>query len=113
MDEEMDVAVLGTLLEDDCSRTILEATAQEPKSADNLVGRCAASRATVYRRLDELERHGLVDVRQRPDADGHHYKVYAAVLDRAVVSLTSDGIELSVSRRNRMTDRLRRFVEDL
>lgn len=109
----MDVAVLGSVLEDDCARTILEATVREPLAADELVTRCEASRATVYRRLDELEDHSLVEVRQQPDAEGHHYKVYAAALDRVVVDLTSDGIELSLSRRDQMADRLRRFIEGL
>lgn len=112
-EEEMDVAVLGSFLDDDCARTILEATVREPKSADELVAQCDASRATVYRRLDELEEHALVEVRQQPDAEGHHYRVYAAALDRAVVDLTTDGIELSVSRRDRMADRFRRFIEGL
>lgn len=109
----MDVAVLGSLLDDDCARTILEATVREPKSADELVAQCDASRATVYRRLEELENHELVKVRQQPDAEGHHYRVYAAALDRVVVNLTPNGVELSISRRDQMTDRFRRFIEGL
>jgi predicted transcriptional regulator len=112
-EEEMDVAVLGSFLEDDCARTILEATVREPKAADELVAQCEASRATVYRRLDELEDHALVEVLQQPDAEGHHYKVYAAALDRVVIDLTPDGIELSLSRRDQMADRFRRFIEGL
>lgn len=113
MTDEMDAAALGSLLADDCARTILEATAREPKSADTLAERCEASKTTVYRRLEELEEHDLVEVRRRPEDDGHHYKVYAARLDRAVVTLTQDGVELSVSRRDRMSERFRQFVEGL
>lgn len=109
----MDAATLGSLLADDCARTIIEATAREPQSAEALAERCDASKTTVYRRLEELEEHGLVEARQRPEASGHHYKVYAACLDRAVVTLTEDGVELSVTRRDRMADRFRRFVEGL
>lgn len=112
-EEEMDVAILGSFLEDDCARTILKATVREPKSADELVAQCEASRATVYRRLDELEAHALLEVRQQPDAEGHHYKVYTAALDRVVIDLTSDGIEVSLSRRDQMADRFRRFIEGL
>lgn len=112
-EEEMDVAVLGSFLEDDCARTILKATVREPKSADELVAQCDASRATVYRRLEELEDHALVEVRQQPDVEGHHYKIYAAALDRVVINLTPNGIELSVNRRDQMADRLRRFIEGL
>ncbi|WP_217920461.1 helix-turn-helix domain-containing protein [Halolamina sp. CBA1230] len=113
MSDEMDAATLGSLLADDCARTIVEATAREPQSADALAEQCEASKTTVYRRLEELEEHDLVEVRRRPEEQGHHYKVYAARLDRAVVTLTDDGIELSVTRRDRMTERFRRFVEEL
>lgn len=109
----MDVAALGSLLADDCARTILESTASEPQSASALVQQCDASKTTVYRRLEELEDHGLVAVRQQPDEDGHHYKMYAARLDRAVITLTQDGLKLSLSRRDRMTERFTRFIEGL
>ena len=109
----MDAATLGSLLADDCARTIIEATAREPQSAETLAEACEASKTTVYRRLEELEEHGLVEVRQQPDERGHHYKLYAARLDRAVVTVTESGVELSVTRRDRMTERFRRFVEGL
>lgn len=113
MQEEMDVAVLGSLLADDCSRTILEATAREPQSAEELAAQCAASKTTVYRRLEELEDHDLVTVRRRPGDAGHHYKEYAATLDRVVVDLGRDGIDVSLARRDRMAERFTQFVEDL
>jgi predicted transcriptional regulator len=112
-EEDMDVAVLGSFLDDDCARRILSTTLREPKSASELVAHCDASRATVYRRLEELEAENLVEVRQRPDDEGHHYKVYAASLDRAVIDFTTEGIELSISRRDQMADRFRRFIEGL
>lgn len=109
----MDAATLGSLLVDDCARTILEATAREPQAASELIEQCNASKTTVYRRLEELEEHDLAAVRQQPDEDGHHYKVYAAQLDRAVITLTKDGVALTLSRRDRMTERFTRFIEGL
>lgn len=109
----MDVAALGSLLADDCARTILEATAREPQSADALAQQCDASKTTVYRRLEDLEEHDLVEVRRHPDEEGHHFKVYAARLDRAVVTLTQNGLDVSLSRRERMTERFTRFIEGL
>lgn len=99
------------LLEDDCVRTILKRTLEEPMSASELTETCAASRATVYRRLDELADHGLVVERTDPDADGHHRTVYVAALDRVVVDLTTDGFEVTVSKRKRAADRFTEFVE--
>lgn len=113
MSDEIDVATLGSVLADDCARTIMEATAREPQSAAELGAQCEASKTTVYRRLAELEDHGLVEVRQRPDTDGHHHKVYAATLDHVGIDLTDDGIDLSLSRRDRMAERFTRFVEGL
>jgi predicted transcriptional regulator len=113
MTEEMDVATLGSLLADDCARTILKATAQEPRSAAALEERCEASKTTVYRRLDALESHALLEVKQRPDERGHHHKVYAASLDEAVITLTDDGMECRLSRRDRMARRLTEFIEEL
>lgn len=48
------------LLGDDCVQTILKETTEKPMSAAELTKTCAASRATVYRRLDELADHGLL-----------------------------------------------------
>lgn len=99
------------LLEDDCVQTILEQTLDEPMSAAELTDRCPASRATVYRRLDDLADRGLVTERTAPDADGHHRTVYAAALDRVVIDLTDDGFEVTVSKRGRAADRFTSFVE--
>lgn len=113
MCEGRDVAAVAELLADDCARTILIETAAEPMSADQLSEACDVSPQTVYRRLDELEAHDLVDRKVRPDAEGHHYGMYTATLDRLVVDLTPDGIELRLTRRDRMTDRFTRVIEEM
>ncbi|WP_436930451.1 ArsR/SmtB family transcription factor [Halosimplex halobium] len=113
MDEDTDVDTVASLLGDDCARTILEATAAEPLSAEELAERCSVSGPTVYRRLETLREQDLVAEQTRVDDDGHHYKVYTATLDRAVVDLTEDGFEIRLSRTGRMADRFTEFVEDL
>ena len=82
-------------------------------SAPELTELCDASRATVYRRLDDLSERGLVAERTRPDADGHHRTVYRATLDRVVVDLTEEGFEVTVSTRESPADRFTDFVEGL
>lgn len=111
VDGDPEIAPITELLADDVVRTILAATYKEPLSAEQLSDRCAVSPATVYRRLDELEDHGLVTARTEPDDEGHHYRVYRATLDRVVVDLTADGFEVRVTRRQRMADRFTEFVE--
>lgn len=104
---------VASLLGDECARTILEATVSGPKSAEALGERCEASMPTVYRRLEALEEHDLVEVRRRPDDEGHHYKMYSAALDRAVFDLGPDGLELRLARRDRMADRFTKLIDEM
>ncbi|ELZ20596.1 hth domain-containing protein [Halosimplex carlsbadense 2-9-1] len=113
MDEDTDIDTVASLLGDDCARTILEATAAEALSVEQLAERCSVSGPTVYRRLETLREQDLVTEQTRAGEDGHHYKVYRATLDRAVVDLTDEGFEIRLSRRGRMADRFTEFVEDL
>jgi predicted transcriptional regulator len=101
------------LLGNDCVQTILRETLEEPMSAAELTDTCAASRATVYRWLDDLTDRGLLDERTSIDPDGHHRTVYAATLDRVVVDLTDEGFEITVTRRQRAADRFTSFIEGL
>lgn len=112
-DDDHDVAAISALLADECARTILLETMTEPMSAEALSEQCDVSPQTVYRRLDELNKHDLIAEQTQPDTAGHHHKVYAATLDRLVVDLTADGFELQITRRERMADRLTQFVEDM
>jgi len=113
VDADSDVDAIATLLADDCARTILEATAADTLSAEELSDRCGVSEPTIYRRLADLRAHDLVTEQTRADEDGHHYKVYTASLDRVVVELSADGLTIRLSRRDRMADRFTQFVEDL
>lgn len=82
-------------------------------SAAELTEKCTASRATVYRRLDELTDQGLLDEQTAIDPDGHHHTVYATTLDRIVIDLTEDGFEVTVTKRRRAADRFTNFIEGL
>lgn len=104
---------IARLLEDDCARTILASTLNESMSATELTETCSASRATVYRRLDDLAERGLVAERTVPDSDGHHRTVYRATLDHVRIDLTEDGLEVTVTKREPAPDRFTNFVEGL
>jgi predicted transcriptional regulator len=86
------------LLDDDYAEEILAQTSVEPRSARRLAELCDVSRATVYRRIEELQEQDLVETRQQIDPDGHHREVYAASLERVTVELTADGFDVSVDR---------------
>ena len=113
MGDDCDVDTIGSLLADECARTILTETATERLSAEELSERCEVSPPTVYRRLNELEEYNLVTKQTHPDAEGHHYNVYTATLDRIVVELTEDGLTLRLARRERMADRFTQFIGDM
>lgn len=100
------------LLADDHAQTILEHTMTDARSADELCEICGTSPQTVYRRLDALAEHDLVEATVTAEDSGHHYKEYRATLDRVVISLVDDGLEVKTARRNRMADRFTQFVTE-
>ncbi|WP_135534078.1 helix-turn-helix domain-containing protein [Halostella pelagica] len=101
------------LLGDDCVQTLLRETTQEPMSAAELTEACAASRATVYRRLDELTDRELLVEQTRPDPEGHHHTVYASNLDRVVIDFVDGEFEVRVRKQERAADRFTNFIEGL
>lgn len=113
MSNNRDVATIATLLADESARMILTETAKEPMSAEALSEQSTVSTPTIYRRLTDLKEHDLISEQIRLDSDGHHYKVYAAMLDQVTVNLTEDGFELHITRRERMADRFTQFIEDM
>jgi len=84
------------LLHDEYARSLLAATSHEPMTAPALRDQCEMSLSTVYRRLEELERCGLVRTEVIPDSDGDHRKEYEAALDELLVSLDDGQFEVSV-----------------
>lgn len=81
---------LLAMLEDGYARELLGLLEDGPRSARELVEASEASRATVYRRLDRLEAHGLVETDIEPHRDGHHRQLFRSAFCRATVDL--DGI---------------------
>ncbi|RQG97388.1 winged helix-turn-helix domain-containing protein [Natrarchaeobius oligotrophus] len=114
MSEEPPLEELAALLEDETARRILTEIYRKPMSANSLTERCDASEPTVYRRLEDMRRCGLLVERTRPDTErGHHYTEYATNLERIVVEIDDDGIDFRVDRRERMADRFTRLVEEM
>jgi DNA-binding transcriptional ArsR family regulator len=112
-DEEEDA--LLELLDDEYARAILTATSAEPMSANELSEAIDASVTTVYRRVDRLKDHGLIEEQLRPQPDGNHYKVFAGTLSRVEVSFDDGEMELAVETvpEEDPADRFTRMWEDL
>lgn len=112
MGEDADIETVAGLLEDEIARRILTQTSTEPMSASTLEERCDASGPTIYRRLERLEACDLVVERTRPDPeDGHHRKVYAPNLRRVRIELVDGELQLSIDRRENMSDRFTDLIE--
>lgn len=87
---------LATLLNDPYARRILAATREAPVSARELLEVCEASRPTVYRRLSQLERAGLLETTMEYDPDGHHRHVFRAIDREITISLDESGFSAAV-----------------
>lgn len=110
-DEEAEVLAL---LDDEYARTILIETSKEPMAAETLTERCNASPPTIYRRIDRLDQHDLLESHQELDPDGHHYKTYTARLERVSVEFADGEMEMDVYRTEEdPSDRFTRLYEEL
>lgn len=106
-----DAAAVFDLLDDEYARDILVETYEEPRSAEALAEASGASPSTIYRRIERLQSQRLLDDDQRLDPDGHHYKVYAANLQRVTVELTGEGLNVDIDRNEDPADRFTRLYE--
>jgi DNA-binding transcriptional ArsR family regulator len=103
-----------SLLDDEYARAILIETSREPMSAEALTERCDASPPTIYRRIDRLDEHDLVEAEQELDPDGHHYKTYRARMERVSVELDDGQLVVDVQRADETAaDRFTRLYEEL
>ena len=89
-------AVQLEILGDECARTILVATSDGPKTAKELAKRTDRSSATVYRRINNLLESELVTECIRFDENGSHVTAYEATVNTLSISITADGIDVSV-----------------
>lgn len=113
MPEDESPAALFALLDDEYARAILEATSTTPMSAPELAEALDASRPTVYRRIERLRSHDLLEESTELDADGHHRSTYRARLERVVVELADETFSVRVDRREHPADRFTDMWEGL
>ena len=112
MDEEH-LAAIASLIEDEYARSILRHTSEQPLSANELMDRCDASKATTYRRIDRLREHDLLESYQEYDPDGHHYEVYAATLEELSVRLDDGEFVVDLDRTSDPADRMTDLLNQL
>lgn len=98
---------LLALLGDDAVRGILAATDERPMSAQTLERHCEASLTTIYRRVEDLLDHELLQSHTKVSADGNHYELYEANVERLDVTLEDGDFDVELTRRNDAPDSFR------
>ncbi|GAA0200607.1 helix-turn-helix domain-containing protein [Haladaptatus pallidirubidus] len=99
MAEDSEVREIAALLEDEYAHAILIYTSENAMSAPELSDACEASVSTIYRRIERLQEHELLDEQLQLDRDGHHYKTYTARLERIEIELREGKFEIEVTYR--------------
>ncbi|WP_435160381.1 ArsR/SmtB family transcription factor [Halorubrum sp. SY-15] len=84
------------LLGDAYTRRVFEAVSERPRGGRAVADVAGVSRATAYRRLNDLEDAGLVTSEHRLDPDGHHRDQYVAVAEHLSVSLDGGSIDATL-----------------
>jgi predicted transcriptional regulator len=100
--EACDETEVLELLEDRYARRIVLATSRRPMSASDLTDAIDASLPTVYRRLDDLQRCGLLAERTEFVEGGRNYSVYAARVERVSVDFTDGDLTVTLTDREQV-----------
>ncbi|WP_162524369.1 winged helix-turn-helix domain-containing protein [Halobellus captivus] len=108
-DSDWEAGNLLDVLGDPLCRQALVIAHESPVSATTLANRLDVSPPTVYRRVNSLVEHELVQEHRRIDADGNHYRLFEASLDRVEIALTRDGYRVSIRHRQDLGDRFDEF----
>ncbi len=94
-DIETDLTLLE-LLGDEYTRQVLAAVTEQPRSGREVVEAADVSKATAYRRLDDLEEAGLVDSEMVFDPDGHHHERFHVIVESIDITFDDNGVEIAV-----------------
>lgn len=95
-DDEPTSAELLDLFGDEYTRRVYEAVAERPRSGRAVAEAADVSRATAYRRLNDLSDAGLVRTEMALNEEGHHRERFEAVAESLSVSLAEGCIEAMV-----------------
>jgi len=94
---EVDAEELLTLLGDSYTQRVLAALGDDTLTGREIIEQAEISKATVYRRLDELQDAGIVEASLRLDPNGHHCEQYQIVAESLTVSIDGDGFDAAVT----------------
>ena len=84
---DIDLAKLLSLLADDLTRRILSQLAEDALTVQEIGERFDVSNRTVYRRLDDLQEHDLVDEATQMSDQGHLYSRYHTPIEHIDIDI--------------------------
>jgi predicted transcriptional regulator len=85
------------ILGDSYTQKVLSVLAADRCTGSELVERADVSKATAYRRLDDLQDAGIVESTMRIDPNGHHCEEYYVAVDELSISFDCDGFAVDHS----------------
>ena len=94
---DLSAADLLDLLGDEYTRRVFEAVAEQPRGGRAVAEAADVSRATAYRRLNDLRDAGLVRTDMALCEDGHHREQYEAIAESLSVSFDDGQLQAMVS----------------
>lgn len=106
-------APIFELLADEYARRILLAADREPRTAKELREVCDASLSTVYRRLETLQEHDLIDEQSTVGADGSHRRRFETTLESIHVEVVDGDLSLSIETRDDLADNFTSLWNDI
>lgn len=94
------------LLADEYTQAILTTATEEHMSAQELADATDAHYSTIYRRIEQMQKHNLLDERGRLDKAGHHTAVYRTRLRDVTVLIEQDDLSIELRMREDAADRV-------
>lgn len=94
--DDYDAETLLELLGDEYTQRVLAAIGDSTRTGSELIERAGVSKATAYRRLDDLQEAGIVESSMRIDPEGHHCEQYELAISRLAISFGPGGFDVLV-----------------
>lgn len=98
---------------DEYARDVLALICDKAYSAQEIANHLNHSENTVYRRVNTLKEHGLVETQTKIVEDGNHYQVHEAAFDSVVVSVEEEEYDVEIYRREELPYQFASLWDDL
>lgn len=98
---------------DPYARDVLATLGNEARSVKEIAEALEHSITTVYRRVDLLTEHGLVESSMEIASDGNHRQRFETTFDSVVISTGDGSYDVEIYRREELPDQFASLWDDL